>query len=189
MKRKKYVPKQKSKKNTYLYFMGALIILIMVGGAINMDSDNNKDAYEYNGLKFAKVNVGWLAYEDNGNEVYVLNNPAELKNITLGNLDYSRLNLMEKIYVTYNPEEIIRTAISQFDTGISLSPRKVPACTKDVSQCANLPLRTCEDATETVGVVEFQKANKTEVTFNNNCLLIKGKDLTKIVDKLIVEQY
>lgn len=187
MKRKKYVPKKKAKKNAYMYFLGALIILIMVGGAINMDSDS-AESYDYNGIKFVKINEGWLANLDAGKQVFVLNSPAELKNMTLPKISFYGLNTMQKVYISYNPEERVRTALSQFTKGIPLMPRLVPACTVDVPLCADVPIRTCKDATETVGVIEFRQANETTVEFKNNCLLIQGEDLTKIVDKLILEQ-
>ncbi|MBU2589312.1 MAG: hypothetical protein KKB39_00955 [Nanoarchaeota archaeon] len=188
MKRKKYVPKKKAKRNIYLYFLGALIVLIMVGGAINMDSDDDGDSYDYKGIKFVRMNEGWSAYLDDGRQIFVLSNPAELNNLTISNVYFSGLNNLEKIYITYNPEERVRTALSQFYNGIKLTPRKVPACTVDIELCADVPIKTCEDATETVGIVEFKQSNVTKVEFNNNCLLIQGEDLTKIVDKLILEQ-
>ena len=171
-----------------MYFLGALIILIMVGGAINMDTEDDGDSYDYNGIKFVRVNEGWLAYLGDGKQIYVLNNPGELNNMSLSNVYYSNLNMMEKIYITYNPEERVRTALSQFYNGISLTPRKVPACSVNVELCADVPIKTCEDATETIGIVEFKQSNETIVEFKNNCLLIQGEDLTKIVDKLILEQ-
>jgi len=180
--------KRFSRKQLYLISLGALIILIMVGGALDLGSVDEEDVYEYKGLKFVQANEGWLTYLPDGRKVFILNNPAELENMTINYIELSRLNMLQKIYISTNPEERVRNALMEFYREIQLRPLKVPACTVDVPKCAELPIRTCNDTSETVGVIIFREANETNVELGNNCLVIEGKYPDKVVDKLIMEQ-
>ena len=189
MKKKKLKTEQKrfSRKQMYLLAIGSLIILIMVGSALDLGSQSEEEGYDYKGINFVQANEGWLAYLDSGRKVLILNNPAELANMTLEKVDFSGLNMMQKIYITTNPQERVRNALIEFYREMPLSPVKVPACTEDVPGCENLPLKTCNDTASNVGVVMFRQANETRLEFKDNCLIIEGQNLDKIVDKMILE--
>jgi len=188
MKKKRPGKERKtSKKQSYLIFMGALIILIMVGGAINMGGED-ENAVEFNGVQFVQTSSGWVGYKEDGSQIAVSYNPEELKNMTIGYVPISQLNMMGKIYLTYNPQERVRSALTSFAREIELNPLIIPACTEDVPQCADMPLKTCDDATESIGVIEFRETNETFVGMDGNCLKIHGRKLDKLVDRLILEQ-
>jgi hypothetical protein len=184
-KKKQFLTK---KQKTMSGLIGGLIILIMVGSALNFYDEDAENKQEYNGIEFMNTGNGWLGYTEEGREVSILTSPAELKNITTPNIDISNLNLLQKIYITYDPRHKVRGALYQFQKSISLSPRLVGACTVDVELCAEMPLKTCKDASSTVGIILFEESNETAISLNNNCLTIKGKDLVKLTDKLVVEQ-
>jgi hypothetical protein len=181
--------KKKSNKNYYIILLGAMIIVIMVGSAMDLwKNDKNEGAYEYKGLKFTQTEAGWMAYKADNSQLVLFTNPAELANMTIPSVNTDMLNYYSKIYLSYNPKERVRTALSQFIRNIPITPLVVQACTVDNELCKDLPLKTCEDAGEGIGVIVFEESNITDVNFKNDCLTIKGKDLTKIVDKMIAEK-
>lgn len=189
MKLKTRPPKEeRSNKKVFMFFLGGLIILIMVASAIDIGKDDEEGAYDYNGIKFMPTTEGWLAYLKDGRQVYIMTNPAELVNLTISEVSPSLLNSLQKLYISYNPEEKVRAALVDFTREIKLTPPIIPSCTVDVPQCAELPLKTCNDTDDYVGVIVFKESNETAVSMNNNCLTIEGKDLLKTVDKLILEQ-
>lgn len=179
---------KKSRKNLWLGVLGLMIIVIMVGSALNWDSEDDEGAVDYKGLKFASTGDGWIAYKADKTPVSIITNPAELQNISIPEINLDMLNYYQKLYITYNPKERVRAALSQFSRSISLTPLIIAACTEDNEQCADMPLKNCTDAGNNVGVILFAESNITEVSFKNDCLTIKGKDLLKIVDKMIVER-
>ncbi|MDI6737669.1 MAG: hypothetical protein QME12_04080 [Nanoarchaeota archaeon] len=178
----------KSNKKLYVGFLGILIIAIMVGSAMDLwrNDDEQQGAIEYNGLKFAQTDRGWVASKPDNSKVWIMTNPNELKNISVPYVNLAMLKTYGKVYVTSNPKERVRSAMSQFFRNIPAAPLVVPACTVDIEECAEMPLKNCTDAGNGVGVILFRETNITSVTFNNDCLVIEGKELTKIVDKLIV---
>ena len=187
---KKRPPKQaaKSRKKMYLGLLGLLIIVIMIGSALQWDREDDEGSYEYNGLKFGQTDAGWVAHRPDNSQLLILTNPAELANITIPQLNVQRLNTYGKIYVTYNPKERVRAALNQFFNNVPITPLVVPACTVDNDLCADSPLKNCTDAGQGIGIIQFEESNETEVSFINDCLLIKGKELTKLVDKIILEE-
>ncbi|MDD4878675.1 MAG: hypothetical protein PHO02_06620 [Candidatus Nanoarchaeia archaeon] len=179
---------KKSNKKMYVGLLGLMIIAIMVGSAADLwRGDEKEGAYEYKGLSFAQTDAGWVAYKPDNSQVWIMTNPAELENITIPYLNTAMLRTYGKLYVTYNPKERVRAALNQFFKNIPVPQLVVPACTVDVEECAELPLKNCTDAGNGVGVLLLREANETSVSFNNNCLVIEGKELAKIVDKIILE--
>lgn len=180
---------KKSNKKIYIGFLGLMIIAIMVGSAADLwkGDDEVQGAYEYNGLSFAQTDAGWVAYRPDNSQVWILTNPKELENITLPYVNTAMLRTYSKLYVTYNPKERVKAALNQFFKNMPVPQLVVPACTVDIEECKDMPLKNCTDAGNGVGVLLFKEANETSVTFNNDCLVIEGKELTKIVDKIVLE--
>ncbi len=190
MDMKKRPPKAeaKSRKRMYVGLLGLLIIAIMVGSALQWGREEDEGAVEYKGLKFAQTNAGWVAFKPDNSQLLLLTSPAELQNMTIPYLGVQKLNTYSKIYVTYNPKERVRAALNQFFKNVPITPLVVPACTVDIELCAESPLKNCTDAGEGIGIIQFEESNETEVSFINDCLLIKGKELIKLVDKIILEE-
>lgn len=190
MEMKTKPPKEaaKSRKKMYLGLLGLLIIAIMVGSALQWDSGEQEGAYEYKGLKFMQTDAGWAAFRPDNSQILLMTSPAELANMTIPYLNVQKLNTYTKIYVTYNPKERVRAALNQFFNNIPIAPLVVPACTEDNELCAEMPLKNCTDAGQGIGVIQFEESNETEASFINDCLLIKGKELAKLVDKIILEE-
>ncbi|MBR9691992.1 hypothetical protein GOV06_04340 [Candidatus Woesearchaeota archaeon] len=52
----------------------------------------------------------------------------------------------------------------------------------------NLPVITCEDATESIPVLYFKKANVTSIILENNCIIAQAKsevDILRVKDRLL----
>ncbi len=188
MKKKRYVPaEKKSKKKYYVISIGLFFMLIMISSALNMHNEE-EDVVEYKGHKFVKADNGWLTYLENEKPVIVLNNPDELKNLSINYVNLNLFNYLQKIYITYNPKERVRKALQEFSRELKFTPLMLPACTVDVPECSNLPLKDCNSTSSNIGVILFREANESNVYMDNNCLVIEGKELDKVVDKLILEQ-
>lgn len=182
------LPFYKDKKKLVTISIASFFIIIMATSILELyvGNRNQENIYDYNGVKFTDVGNGWLAYLDNGRQLYIVSSPKELENVTLAPLNLGTINYAEKIYLSYDPKNIDKMALSEFLREVKLTPRIVYACPKDSDLCRDMPLKACEDATLSAAVILIQQANDTSVTFINNCLSIQGKDLTKVVDKLIL---
>jgi len=167
---------------------GLFFIMIMVFSALSMyEKPDTENIYEYKGIKFTNTETGWQAYKTDGTLMTLASSPRELENITIDYIPLNLLNSMEKIYVSTNPQDRNREAMYEF-TKLPIAPLKVAACYEDVEGCADYPLKTCEDATDSIGVIVVKQSNVTEVSYKYNCLTIQGDDLLKLMDKLILQQ-
>ncbi len=173
-------PKKKS------LWIGLFIIFIMTTSILGLVA-NFSEKYRYKNIKLTQVEQGWVAFHNQKN-IYIPSDVRTLNDPNIKRLDLSSLNQKEKIYLSFNPRENIRIPIAQFLNHIELAPRKVEACALDLEECSDLPVKTCKDATSSIGVILFQEANSTEVSFKDNCLMIQGKDLLKVTDQFILEQ-
>lgn len=153
-------------------------------------SSDETQSYEYNSYTFKKVDSSWMTYI--GETPYQLNyDPKSLESIKIsGNLNKNELNSAQKIYLSYNPEEMPTQSIIALQTRISSLLRSniffILACTKDIPVCKDAVLKTCKDATSTEKVIELARANETALDYNNNCLAIQteSKDLIKATDRI-----
>ena len=73
-----------------------------------------------------------------------------------------------------------------FKRKIGITELKHYACTEDQEGCEDLPLKNCDDATQSNGVVIFKRAEDTKISYSNNCIVMEGasENLIKAVDKL-----
>ncbi len=190
MKKRKYFGKKKSifrRKELYTYLIGIFIIMLMVLSVVNLNSDE-EEQIEYGELTFVPTNSGYLAY-DGDDPIVVLSNPEELKELEVEGMDVSSLDSLSKVYISLNPEDSYQNAVYDFYNNMELTTWTTEACYEDSEACATLPIKTCEDTTSDIGVVIFREDNETVLSFEDNCLTIQGKDLLKVTDKLILDQY
>lgn len=174
-----------SKKRTLTYLMGGFIILLMVASALNMWKGDKEEAYDYHGLKFVKTEQGlWIAYK--GNEQIVLTyNPEELEQIELP-VNVGMISYSQKIYISTDDIKANGKVMGYFKQKIGITNSKPFACTEDVPGCEELPLKSCDDATQSQAVVIFKKAEETKINYMANCLTMEGQseNLIKAIDKL-----
>lgn len=185
-RKKKFLSKTSNKVSLSL---GLFIILLMVASVLNLyDMPDTENTQEYNGLKFYQTNAGWTANLPNKKSITINTSPKELENISIDSINVKNLNYLSKIYLSTNPYDTNRNALYDFQKNIVLLPKLVSACYEDNDICANMPLKTCNDTTDSIGVIVVKEANQTKVELKDNCLTIQGQDLLKIIDKLIILQ-
>ncbi len=186
-----YKKKQRFWQNPKLLptLIGLFIISIMVFSVLGMWGEDSEaqGAYEYKGIKFTSTDYGWIGYQGD-KKITLATNPKELENITINYVQPDLLNRLSKVYISLEYNEPVLRAVQEFEQSIKFTTITMPACTQDSPRCADMPLKTCKDATDTVGVIVFKQSNQTEVSLINNCLTIQGPELTKIVDKIVLTQ-
>ena len=167
------------------YLLGTIIILVMVGGGIGMWPDD-QDKVEVDDREFVSTDYGWQAYYGDSKLVLTMN-PLDL-NVSLANVDLGFLSRLSKVYLSINPYQDYRNAVYDFQYNVNL-PQVVYSCYEDSELCSEMVIKTCDDASSSVGVVVFKESEEDRISLENNCLTIEGKDLLKVTDKLILSYY
>jgi len=178
-------------KKLLTVLMGLFIISIMVFSVLyyGLDSSGQKKV-EYHGVSFVQTSLGWLGYTEDEQRIIILTNPEELKDISLdSSASFASFKDAAKVYVSFHPEDDISGALQDFQQNVVLSGYVTVACYEDSELCSELPIKNCNDATDTVGVILFQEAEENLVIFEGNCLTIQGKNLLMLTDKLILDSY
>ena len=194
MKPVRYAEKKESfwtRKKVYTLLMGLFFISLMVFSVLYYGLDNtNQKKVTYRGLTFSQTSLGWQAYTDDNQRILLQSDPSTLdaENIS-STVDFSFVSSLQKIYMSFNPEDDVSAAITDFQQNKPGSASLAAACYEDSEPCAELPLKTCEDATSTVGVILLKQGDVDTVSLDGNCLVIEGKNLLTIVDQLVVETY
>ncbi len=187
--KKKIIQEEKekifSKKRTLTYFIGGFIIMLMVASALDMWNGEEEEKYDYHGLKFVKTEDGlWLAYKEK-QQIVLQYSPEDLEKIELptniGMLSYS-----QKMYISTDDIKANARAMDYFRKKIGITELKPYACVKDTPECKDLPLKSCDDATQEQPVVVFKRTEETKVDYKANCLTMEGdsENLIKAIDKL-----
>lgn len=187
MKKKKIQEKKEplfSKKRTLTYMIGGFIILIMVASALNMNEEE-EEKYDYHGLKFLKSEQGfWVAYKDN-QQITLSYSPEDLESIEIPE-NVQMMSYSQKMYISTDDIKTNARAMDYFKKKIGITELKPYACTEDKPGCEELPIKTCEDATQGQAVVIFKKAEETKISYKANCLTMEGasENLIKATDKI-----
>jgi len=177
------------KKQFLSILMGLFIISIMVFSVLYYGLDSTgQEKVSYKNLDFVQTTAGWQAYTDSGEKIVIMSNPDDVEHLNTS-ASFLSLNGLSKVYMSINPYDNVGAALQDFERNVHLSSPLVISCYEDNDRCADLPIKRCPDASPSVGVLIFKEANETVVTFENNCMTIEGKDLLKITDKLILDQY
>lgn len=193
MKDVRYVEKKVAfyqNKKILTILMGLFIISIMVFSLLYYGLDSSgQEKIVYKGLNFVKTNVGWQAYTEDRERILVLSDPRDLESVSFPPVSLSFVDDVQKIYFSVDPSQDVSGALYDFQQNIPFSGAFVVACYEDSALCADLPLKTCADATVNIGVIVFQEAEETSLVLEGNCLTIQGKNLLIITDKLILDHY
>lgn len=178
------------KKQFLTVLIGIFFIALMVLSALYYGYDKDSTGkIDYQGLSFVQTDSGWLAYVNDQEKITIATNPDDL-DVEFEKVDYYPVESLGKIYLSVNPYDQVQSAVQELErNGFLEQQTVVMACYEDNDACSELPLKTCEDATNFIGVIVLKQVNETSVSLENNCLTIEGKDLLKVVDKFIVDQY
>lgn len=119
--------------------------------------------------------------------------PREAEGIEVSNESTEKIYTSDKVYVTYNPnvDEVSKVAIAAIEisrvipliTGLAITE----AFTEDANPInPDIPLKTCDDATETTAVIQLEISDVNEVIREGECVIVKGTnpdDLILSADK------
>ena len=169
-------------------FLAGIMIFSVIGFALTYSQDDSSKV-EYNGHKFQQIDQGWVTYVED-QPILISQNPQYLSSVDLPEVSLALLNSANKIYFTFNPTENLQNSLAYFD--INVRPRIksfVISCIEDSEPCANLPLKTCEDAELYEKIIQVNLANESSIAYKNNCLHIQGskEEMPTIMDALILK--
>lgn len=150
-------------------------------------SSDNAEKVTYNNIKFTKTNNGWMNYLGD-REIVLINNPKEIGNYSSG-INLNELNSAQKIYLSINPKDNLVLFGLQNNIIPFLTPKISTACYEDNDACANIPIKTCKDASKDIKIILIKKSENNNLYYKENCLVIEGskEEITKMIDKLTLE--
>lgn len=177
------------KKQFYVVLLGLFIIAIMIFSSLYYGlSDDTQKKVKYQGYNFIESSSGWMTYVNDEQRLLLLSDPSIL-NESFEEVSFNSMKGNSKIYISYNPYDDASSALYDIDRSGLLTMQVYVACYEDNDQCSELPIKTCEDATSSVGIIVLKQSNETNVNLNNNCLTIESNDLLNAIDVFIVDQY
>ncbi len=181
------------KRQKYNIFFAVFIISIMVFSVLGFSFRGNPNTIKYKGIKFTRNDNSIWTARINNKLIYLLNNPKDLEDIPNINIDISKLNNLNKIYLSTDPSESIENFLTGFATNIIplITTTIRQACFIDIESCINLPLKDCSNTDSNTGIILIKKNNINKIEYTNNCLIIQGdsQELQKLIDKWVLELY
>ncbi len=197
-------PRKKEKsfgKKLMILFPVIIMVLSVLAFSLSFTSNNNQDTQEeYPEIIIQSEDKSYTFYEiDNGTtyltgatiagqEIPVQFNldPREADSILLDDTAVLRALGASKIYMSFSPNssDLGRIGVAVFQVsrilGMVYNIETVGAYTHDANPIdPNIPIKTCEDATNTIPVMVFEvdeTSKEDKVILENNCIRIIGKD-------------
>ncbi len=171
--------KKKDKGFNKKLIMPLFIVFIMVMSVFGFMWGSSRKKMEYNGFKFIQLENGGFMLKIDNSKVIFNYYPSELEwlNTTKGIKDLFNTPM---VYVTYDPNSTHAETIAQIHFNIAqlLDETKgiyvQNAFTSETEH--DIPVITCKNATLSVPVVKIEKANTTEITLEDWCVVVKAKD-------------
>jgi hypothetical protein len=180
-------------KKTLITLFILFIFLASTAGFIigsPLGSNNQQqNIVEYRGHTFILTQQGW-ATQLQGRTFLFSAPPTQLDNISIFVEPLTTLQDItkaQKVYLTRDPLEVDNSYIAGLYINIApFLQSLVLACPEDNEQCSESPLKTCQDATQTIKVIQIQSSNITNIQYSNNCLLIESppSDMFRAIDKV-----
>ncbi len=166
------------------------MITSVFGIVINGFGDQSTTV-RYGNFKFKLEQFGYSTTVDD-KKLFVDVLPQEVEYIAVPQQAISLLQTNPQVYMTHDPNSssapmmaaaefsFAQTALTHLSTNI------VPAFT--VQNINGLPVVTCDDATEFFPVIMLRESDKTEVTVENNCIILDAAtdpEILALKDRLV----
>ena len=183
---------EKQKKEQRLKLFMAIFVTVILGAStaayalMETGSSTNK---KYGDFTFIRSdNGGWQLKKTSIVTSYL---PQDVKNITLtgspklddfsGTLYFNALGTVE----ISAANELLKLLPSE-KAILSCSPEN-----ENESFCADLPLKSCADASSGMPVISFEQSNETSASYSNYCLIINSdnENALRVMDRIIFELY
>jgi hypothetical protein len=194
MKNPRYISKKipfYKKKQFFTIIIGVFFIMLMALSAVDIgspDNDQQQNTVEYNGIEFASTDLGWQAHTSKG-VIQMIYSPNQVSDLELEKVDLNVLN-KPKVYLSVDPTQAVDLALRDFQINFPFKTTQFSlSCFEDSEGCEEIPLKTCDDVNLQTGVVVFKESEVDKITLENDCLTVEGKDLLKVVDKLLLDYY
>lgn len=170
-------------------FISVFISLIMVSSIIGYMFGDSEESVKYKGYKFVNNNGNWVA-NINNKQIILSERPDLLEDISVPEIELSYLNFMSKVYLSLNPEDKMEATLYLFAQNVlsNLNPKLIRSCINDSAECKEMPLKSCQDATNNIFVIVIKRGEKS-IDYKENCLTITGdaEAIIKYLDKLTLE--
>ena len=171
----------KEKRNWAAIGIGIFFIILMVGsvaGILGYFSEASDPAtFEFNGHTFKQTDQGFVT-NVNDQDVTFLFDPRSFDG-TAYETDFSDFATAQKVYVSTPQDTDMKLVIGEVQRLRPLfgwAGVVYVGCPVDSEACksANIPVRNCADASDTVGVIVFEDGNESRSSFADNCLTVQG---------------
>jgi hypothetical protein len=182
---------ERERKEKRMRTIMAIVVTLLLGAstaAYALMETSSTEKKEYNGFKFTQTDSGWKEKKTGITTSYL---PSDVENITLnGNPGLD--DFSGNAYVAALSSQEI-TAVNELLRTLSIE-KASPACSvryENESFCADLPIKSCNDASKGSNVIIFESSNETSIDYGNYCITIKGssEDAVKSADRIIFALY
>jgi uncharacterized membrane protein len=186
--------KKKPSNTSFFIFVGFVVLiflLIFMGFKIYSSPHAGVDSYTYNSFTFSKYDLFWWSkLTINSKPVYLQfrYGPRELENISITPGIEEIIKNKGAIYFTSSPNLSSKTSLAQIEVGrligmTDYSLYQVPAQAGLTEQTGNMsiPVITCANATNIIGVMLFTTGNQTAVYAEGDCIVVQGTNEQEII--------
>ena len=171
-------------------------ILLLSTFAIIFSGPSQQDiasSYKYKDSTFRLTAQGWESTVQ-GQPLVLSNGPQALETLSTTFPFSSATSLLglQKIYLSSMPPEPVQEALRELYLNSNILAPVTLSCVADVAGCEELPIKTCTDATATVGVVLFRLGEQESMTVDKTCITLIANttaSLTQMTDTLIYSLY
>ncbi len=173
-------------------FLAFIMVLSIFGSLIGYRGDSkttdDPSAFTFGKATFTLQNGLYVGQQGNL-RFYVMHDPRIVNEFIPQNVE--PIFAKEKVYLSSNPKENIPLAVKILYDNLKPYVNIFFACTKDVEGCHDLPLKTCSDAGDKVGVIVVEEGDSNEIQIKDSCIVLNGKadKLTLLSDALLLRLY
>lgn len=197
---------EKKKNNNFRNIIIVLMIFVIAIGLMIYIKYPKYKTYEYNGFKFTKAGDMWYTevQKQGTNQVYRLElryDPENLWDVPVNDNPKEFLNTLKTYnltatYITFDTtaQNMSYVALTAADISTNLAKvlgiTSIAACTRnETAACSSRPIITCADQSSMV--IYIKESNQSRITYNDNCLIVEGKEegLIKAENKLLLMWY
>jgi hypothetical protein len=192
MKPRRPVPEKRKKVKLVLpLFIAFILIMSVFGyvfGSFTADDSQEGDIIELGEYRFEQDPTGRWSVVVGGRTLELQFSPRELPSL---DVDGFGLRSLEKIYLSVVPGENYLNALPDFYGAVKPVSAVFLACVEDGESCEDLPLKTCEDAVDGVGVVLLSLSEEQSVTVDGFCYTVEGDAayINMVLDRFVLDYY
>jgi hypothetical protein len=156
-------------------FLAGIMVFSILGFMMSYQMEDNTIEREYNGHKFTQLYDG-IQTEINDQKISLNYFPEQLESINISSAVKVVLASSEVIAITYDGDSEYKEFFAEQQFELNNKLEKIDKYVMpgiidntDVEQITQLD---CSNATSSVPVILFQEGLSTNITFNNNCVIV-----------------